>query len=187
MQCPAGELYHERQASTLQRLCLNSQRIGTVCMSWSLANLDSLRPTAGQCAMIACTLEATARKAGNVHRTADFADLCYADFLAGAAAIRPIFDRAGELGVGASVLECVVETRKVARTNVNLGIVLLLAPLAAVPSDQPLRRGIGGVLQRLTIDDARAVYEAIRLAAPGGLGRVDEQDARHEPSEDLRS
>ena len=135
--------------------------------------------------MIACTLETTARKPGNVHRDAGFADLCYADFLAGAAAIRPVLDRTGELGVGRAVLECVFETRRLVATNVNLGIALLLAPLTAVSPDQSLKSGISRVLQRLTVADAQSVYEAIRLAQPGGLGHVSEQDVANEPTEDL--
>jgi triphosphoribosyl-dephospho-CoA synthase len=137
--------------------------------------------------MFACTMEATARKPGNVHCESAFDDLCYADFLGGAAAIRPILDRTRELGVGAAVLECVRQTRKIVATNVNLGIVLLLAPLSAVSPDQPLKTGIGEVLRRLTLDDAKAVYEALRLAVPGGLGRVNQQDVCSEPTEDLRS
>ena len=154
-------------------------------MSWPLASLADMKLSPGQRAMIACMLEATARKPGNVHPGASFADLCYADFLAGAAAIRPVLDRAGELGVGRTVLECMRETRRLVPTNVNLGITLLLAPLAAVPPGVRLRSGIGEILSRHTVDDARAVYEAIRLAAPGGLGRVAEQDVAGEPTEDL--
>jgi triphosphoribosyl-dephospho-CoA synthase len=156
-------------------------------MSWSLASLAGMKLSRGQRAMIACTLEATARKPGNVHPGASFADLCYADFLAGACAIRPVLDRAGELGVGRTVLECVRETRKLVPTNVNLGMAILLAPLAAVPDDEPLATGIHAVLQHLTVADARAAYEAIRLAGAGGLGRVPEQDVAGEPTEDLRS
>jgi triphosphoribosyl-dephospho-CoA synthase len=152
-----------------------------------VSRLAAVRLSAGQAAMIACTLEATARKPGNVHRDAQFDDLCYADFLGGAAAIRPVLDHTRQIGVGAAILECVRETRKIVATNVNLGIALLLAPLAAVPPEQPLKAGVIEVLQRLTVDDASAVYEAIRLAAPGGLGRVSEQDVHSQPTDDLRS
>jgi triphosphoribosyl-dephospho-CoA synthase len=65
---------------------------------------------------------------------------------------------------------------------VNLGIILLLAPLAAVPPDVPLWEGIRDVLRRLTNDDARLVYQAIRLAQPGGLGQVDREDVAAEPT-----
>jgi triphosphoribosyl-dephospho-CoA synthase len=156
-------------------------------MSWSLASLADMKLSPGRRAMIACTLEATARKPGNVHPGASFSDLSYADFLAGAAAIRPVLDRAGERGVGRTVLECVRDTRRLVATNVNLGIALLLAPLAAVPPDVRLQSGIGEVLNRLTLDDARAVFEGIRLASPGGLGRVANQDVAGEPTEDLRT
>src|SRR5262249_54879777 len=50
----------------------------------------------------------------------------------------------------------------------------------------PLRDGLLGVLGRLDVADARAAYEAIRLANPAGLGRVPEQDVRDEPTQTLR-
>src|SRR5207245_11772499 len=39
---------------------------------------------------------------------------------------------------------------------------------------------------RLTVDDARAAYQAIRLAHPGGLGTVNQQDISQEPTVTLR-
>ena len=39
---------------------------------------------------------------------------------------------------------------------------------------------------RLDVADARATYEAIRLAGPGGLGTVPEQDVSNEPTVNLR-
>ncbi len=71
-------------------------------------------------------------------------------------------------------------------SNTNLGIVLLLAPLAAVPRHQSLRGGIGNVLNALTVEDSRQVFEAIRLVKPGGLGRVSDQDVVAEPTLPLR-
>jgi triphosphoribosyl-dephospho-CoA synthase len=41
-------------------------------------------------------------------------------------------------------------------------------------------------LAGLTVADAGAAYEAIRLARPGGLGRAAEQDVRDEPTQTLR-
>src|SRR5205807_10431487 len=38
----------------------------------------------------------------------------------------------------------------------------------------------------LDVEDARAVYQAIRLAAPAGLGHVPEQDIDQEPTQTLR-
>ena len=141
---------------------------------------------AGLCAQIACIWEATARKPGNVHRYRDFDDSTYPDFLLSAAAIAPVMTTACQRRVGATVLEAVRATRRVTGTNTNLGIVLLLAPLAAVPPEQELRGGIERVLAELDVEDARRVYEAIRLASPGGLGRVSEQDVYAEPTQTLR-
>jgi triphosphoribosyl-dephospho-CoA synthase len=44
------------------------------------------------------------------------------------------------------------------------------------------RHAIAEVLQQLTVDDARLVYQAIRLTQPGGLGKVDTQDVSEEPT-----
>ncbi len=138
------------------------------------------------CAQIACIWEATARKAGNVHRYRDFADSTYTDFLLSAAAIAPVMTTACQRRVGATVLDAVRATRRVVGTNTNLGIVLLLAPLASVPPEEELRGGVERVLAELDAEDARLVYEAIRLASPGGLGRAPEQDVRTEPTQTLR-
>src|SRR5216683_2051621 len=140
----------------------------------------------GLCAQLACIWEATARKPGNVHRYCDFADLTYLDLLQSAAAIAPVLNAASLFGVGKIVLEAVKATHRVAPTNTNLGIVLLLTPLAAVPPSEDLRPGLPPVLDRLDVTDARMTYEAIRLAAAGGLGRVPEQDIREEPTKSLR-
>jgi triphosphoribosyl-dephospho-CoA synthase len=141
---------------------------------------------AGLYAQVACIWEATARKPGNVHRFRDFEDTAYPDFLLSAAAIAPVMTTACQRRVGATVLEAVRATRRVVGSNTNLGIVLLLAPLAAVPPGEELRAGLGRVLAGLDVEDARLAYEAIRLAAPGGLGRAPEQDVRAEPTQSLR-
>jgi triphosphoribosyl-dephospho-CoA synthase len=141
---------------------------------------------AGLCAQIACIWEATARKPGNVHRYRDFADSTYTDFLLSAAAIGPVMTTACQRHVGATILDAVRATRRVTGTNTNLGIVLLLAPLAAVPPERKLQSGIESVLGGLDVEDARLTYEAIRLASPGGLGSAAEQDVRDEPTQTLQ-
>jgi triphosphoribosyl-dephospho-CoA synthase len=131
-------------------------------------------------------LEVTARKPGNVHRFADRQGLHFLDLLLSALAIAEPLDQPGERSVGATVLAAVEATRLVVSTNTNLGIILLLAPLAAVPLQVDLAQGVERVLAGTTIEDARAVYLAIRLAAPGGLGRASEQDVAAEPTVTLR-
>jgi triphosphoribosyl-dephospho-CoA synthase len=140
----------------------------------------------GLCAQIACIWEATARKPGNVHRYRDFADLTYVDLLLSAAAVGPVLEQACQRRVGQTILEAVEATRRVVSTNTNLGILLLLAPLAAVPPGEELRSGLACVLDGLDVEDARDVYRAIRLAAAGGLGEVPNQDVLQEPTMTLR-
>jgi triphosphoribosyl-dephospho-CoA synthase len=136
----------------------------------------------GACATLACLFEATAPKVGNVHRGADFEDLGYVDFLASAAVLGPVMERAPARPLGETILAGVEATRGVAGTNTNLGMVLLLAPLAKAARASSLADGLGGVLAELTMDDARRAYAAIRLARPGGLGEVEEADVAREPT-----
>lgn len=138
----------------------------------------------GRDAIRACVWEATARKPGNVHRWADFPDLTYLDFMISAAVIGPEMDVAPSRPVGETILASVQATRTVTRTNTNLGIVLLLAPLAAADAN---RNTLDTVLASLTVRDASLAYKAIRLAVPGGLGHTDEQDVADEPTVTLRA
>jgi triphosphoribosyl-dephospho-CoA synthase len=140
----------------------------------------------GLAAQLACIWEVSAHKPGNVHRHRDFDDTSHLDFLASAAAIAPVMDRAAGRPVGETVLAAVEATRQVVRGNTNLGIILLFAPLAAIPREQPLREGLAHILDGLTVEDSRRVYEAIRLASPAGLGDVPEQDIHREPTLPLR-
>jgi triphosphoribosyl-dephospho-CoA synthase len=140
----------------------------------------------GEAARLACCWEVHARKAGNVNPEHAFADLTVADFERSADAIAPAIELAPTRSVGATVLAAIEATGRVARSNTNLGIVLLLAPLAKAPRDRPLAQGVETVLDALTVDDSRDVYAAIRLAGAGGLGRAPEQDVHEPPTVPLR-
>ena len=139
----------------------------------------------GQLAALASLWEVSASKPGNVHRAADFEDLSFVDFAAGAVAIIPAIDAAAAgARLGETVSRAVKSTREAVATNTNLGTVLLMTPLA-MASAGSLREGVARVLQSLDRDDARLVYEAIRFANPGGMGRVNEADLAAEPPDDL--
>jgi triphosphoribosyl-dephospho-CoA synthase len=124
--------------------------------------------TNGQCAQLACVWEALAPKAGNVHPQAAFDDATWLDFVTSAIVCAPIFDRADELGIGETILQCVTATRDAVGMNTNLGIILLIAPLCC--SDRAT-----------THDDAAKVYEAIAIAKPGGLGDAPQGDVAAAP------
>src|SRR2546427_12088 len=140
-------------------------------------------------AQLACLLEASAPKPGNVSPFASFRDATYEDFLASAAAIGPALAAAAERSLGATIRTAIEATARWAPSNTNLGLVLLLAPLARAalrPGDQPLRAQLAATLAATTVADARDAYVAIRSVAPGGLGRASEQDVAGTPTATLR-
>ncbi len=135
-------------------------------------------------AQTACLMEVLAPKPGNVSRGRDLPGLTYRDFVFSAYAIGPAFGRGASGRVGRLVLEAVRATRRHVGTNTNLGTILLLSPLARAvlaPAGE-FRDRLRRVLADLDLRDARDVYRAIRLAEPGGLGRVAEQDVRAAPT-----
>lgn len=147
-------------------------------------------------AQLAALLEVAAEKPGNVTPRHAFADTRLTDFLASAAAIGPAMRAAGSQPVGATVLQAIRATRRVTRANTNLGIVLLFSPLARAArrvetphrggSTARVRDALAQELRALTVEDAVQAYEAIRLANPGGLGAVPEEDVSAVPTVTLR-
>jgi triphosphoribosyl-dephospho-CoA synthase len=148
-------------------------------------------------AQLACLLEVSAPKPGNVSPRRHFADTRYEHFLGSAAAIGLPLSGAGARPLGATVLLAVEATSYWSRSNTNLGIILLLAPLAraalldgpaerlsreAVVDHGDLRSALRDVLDATTVEDARNAYAAIRRAGPGGLGRAAAQDVADEPT-----
>ncbi|MEP6572672.1 MAG: triphosphoribosyl-dephospho-CoA synthase [Gemmatimonadota bacterium] len=140
-------------------------------------------PEVAQAAQLACLLEASAPKPGNVSPGRPFRNITFEDFLASAVAIGPAFTQVGERSLGETIRAAVEATARVTRTNTNLGIILLLAPLAraAVESGgSPLER-LERVLSATTVQDAEEVYQAIRRANPGGMGVAVSQDLGSTP------
>jgi triphosphoribosyl-dephospho-CoA synthase len=136
-------------------------------------------------AQLACVLEVSAEKPGNITPSHDFDDTSYEDMLRSAIVIGPELARGR--GVGETVLAVVEASRRVAPANTNLGIALLLAPLAkAALAGGPLRMRLGETLRALNVADARAAYAAIRRAGAGGLQERVEHDVRSEPDVGLR-
>lgn len=141
---------------------------------------------------MACLLEASSPKAGNVHPTSDFDDMTYLDFLASSVGIAHVFDNRERKSVGELVHSAVSWTQMQLSKNTNLGTILLLAPLARAAShcgnsicSQALRSAVEQELRGLNACDAELVYRAILLAKPGGLGRSSVHDIRGEAPLDL--
>ena len=137
-------------------------------------------------AQLAALLEVSAPKPGNVSPGRGFHDARYEDFLASAAAIGGPLAGAGTRPLGSTIRLAVEATAHWTSSNTNLGIVLLLTPLARAavlePHSDRLRDSLRQVLDATTVNDARDVYAAIRRAAPGGLGGAAAQDVSGEPT-----
>jgi triphosphoribosyl-dephospho-CoA synthase len=134
-------------------------------------------------AQLASIMEVNAYKPGNVTKLWNFQDCSFEDFLVSAVAIGPAFRETTQAPVGLTILRAIKDTHRLVGTNTNLGITLLIAPLAkAAGMGHPdgLRAATMAVLEALTVDDACMAYEAIRLANPAGLGQVEHGDVKSE-------
>jgi triphosphoribosyl-dephospho-CoA synthase len=133
---------------------------------------------------LACVLEVSVAKPGNITPAQDFSDTTYADMVRSSLALGPVFARrrARQRSVGELITAAVQATARVARANTNLGIVLLFAPLvraaATRRADEGLRSATQRTLAQLNVDDAAAAFAAIAQVEPGGLGDAPEHDVR---------
>lgn len=130
----------------------------------------------------ACLAELRAPKPGNVHDFAPGHRMTVADFERSAEVSAPHIARRGA-PVGDRVLGAVQATMDAVGCNTNLGILLLSAPIA-VAAERPgdLQANLTGILTETTLADAESVYEAIRIANPGGLGQAEAGDVAEKPT-----
>ncbi|MFK7815791.1 MAG: triphosphoribosyl-dephospho-CoA synthase [Gammaproteobacteria bacterium] len=132
-----------------------------------------------------CKLDVESLKPGNISLYSGGKDLSVDDFLNSAkASAEPITDPA--LSLGSRILHAISATQVAVHTNTNLGMVLLMAPLVQAmfnkALDESLRDSIIKVLTSSTVQDALHVYQAIRIAKPGGMGEKNNQDISQEPT-----
>lgn len=135
----------------------------------------------------ACMEELEALKPGNVHLFADGHRMVVQDFIKSAEASAP-FIANPTFAVGERVLQAMQATWGAVECNTNLGILLLCAPLlkaAASHSFPSLKLALANELRHLTVADARAVYRAIQVANPAGLGEREQFDVHAEPDVSL--
>jgi triphosphoribosyl-dephospho-CoA synthase len=130
----------------------------------------------------ACAEELAALKPGNVHVHAAGHRMTVADFTRSAEVSAPLLCRAGA-SLGRRIRDAAAATREAVGQNTNLGILLLCGPLA-ISAEQ--HATVNEVIAASDLDDARAVFEAIRIAQPGGLGSAERHDVRQPPTVTLR-
>lgn len=155
-----------------------------------------------RCLELAILLEVSADKPGNVNFVVGFEGTNHAHFLASAVAASPHFRVAAEKGINVScgkialddvglgriIMDCVADVNAwQSGGNTLLGTVILFVPLAVAAGITPLdkacvfelseiRKNLKFVVEASTPEDAVAVYEAIKIANPSGLGRAPDFD-----------
>ncbi|MCE3017499.1 MAG: triphosphoribosyl-dephospho-CoA synthase [Pirellula sp.] len=143
----------------------------------------------GQQIQAAILMEASTIKIGNVHPNASFVDMEYEHFVHAADAIGRSIDRcladpsgiACQPTVGVLVVEATKAMMDHVGRNTSLGTILLIAPLIGCKD----RRQLKARLSALTPEDSAHVYEAIRMAKPGGIGTSDAHDVHAGAPSDL--
>jgi triphosphoribosyl-dephospho-CoA synthase len=137
-----------------------------------------------ECYQRACLLELQAIKPGNVGYHAAGHGMNVEQFELSAQVSAPaLFDI--HTTVGERILNAVRATHEAVGDNTNLGIIMLVAPLAHalinLPEHQSLQARLKLVLPALSIGDAVNCYQAINIAQPGGMGEVEAQDVGQTP------
>lgn len=138
-------------------------------------------------AQIASALEVSGYpKPGNVHRTRDYDDMEFEDFIISGIVIGDtIREACTDVDVknpllGKYILQAVAETDRWIKNNTNLGIVMMITPIAvaAVISDSfdDIRENVKVLMGNTSVDDACDLYDAINIADAGGMGDQDEYD-----------
>lgn len=149
-----------------------------------------------EAAQLACILDATVPKPGNVSRHHDFADTKYEHFLASGIAIGEAVSKAFEFGksveknkkekkpmLGKLILRAVEDSKELHRgKNTNLGIAMLLIPLAAalgmsrkIKNLNELRSRVDFLIKNSTPQDTVYLYRAVRLSG-AEVGRSERFD-----------
>lgn len=129
--------------------------------------------------------ELEAFKPGNVSLYADGHDMTAVDFQKSAEVSVPILCEK-DSGLGQRILHSVCATKEAVGCNTNLGMLLLFAPIiiaaeTGFKDSNELHKNLENTLSSITETDTEQVFEAIKLASPGGLGNVDSHDVNKKP------
>ncbi len=134
----------------------------------------SVRASIASHYLAACEEELQCPKPGNVHVFAGGHGMTAADFVRSAEVSAPLLCD-NDAGLGARIRNAAIATRAAVGQNTNLGILLLCVPLAVAAERC---RSVSEIIAAADLTDAEAVFDAIRIARPGGLGDARAHDVR---------
>ena len=123
---------------------------------------------------IACVLEVSSFKPGNVHRYRDFSDIKYHHFLTSGIAFGDVIYKAAQdsKNIGKYIKMAVIQSRRWSPSNANLGIIMLHVPIAMGAGNidnfdsSKLRKEMIRLSKNTTVEDSLNVYDAISIAMP---------------------
>ena len=152
----------------------------------------------GQAAQLACVLEASTEKPGNVTPKHDFPDTKYEDFISGSIALGESVEDAAyqgylagkgeisvhDIGIGELMLEgvgAVMDSHE--GGNTHLGTLMLFIPIAAAAGMcmgrggdmSALKKNIKTIVEESSNEDTYCFYSAIKEAGAGGLSKLREE------------
>ena len=149
-----------------------------------LLNKEQLTPKNIQSAyLFSCHKDIELIKPGNVNIISPHKDTNARDYIESSVLSSKILFQE-KITIGERILESVKITRKKIKTNTNLGIILLCAPIihAIIKfKDLELRDGIKMTLSSSTPKDTLDICSAINISSPGGLGKRDVYDTNSLP------
>lgn len=144
-------------------------------------NIKQKAREVGIYATLACLLEVTTEKPGNVTPKHDFTDAKFENFLFGSIIISKAVEKAfmdgfkGNFKIGKRIYEFIRELKTYNKTNTHFGIALLFIPIATAlgvvekgkskknKSEKSLKNMINFVMEKTNVDDAIYLHKAVLL------------------------
>ena len=143
-------------------------------------NLDNLQ----NAYLFACRKDIELIKPGNVNIKSPHSDTNAEDYLESSLlSSKELFKP--DYSLGERILNSIKITRSKIKTNTNLGIILLCAPIIHACiyfNNLTMREGIKKTLSSSTVKDTQDLCMAINISAPGGLGTREIYDTTSKPT-----
>ena len=137
-----------------------------------------------------CDTEIKSLKPGNVHRYSEGHGMNLKDFLKSSLIISKCLTK-NNLDLGKKILISVNEIQNKIKKNTNLGIILMLSPIATIVqeegviSKEELLKKIKSLIKKQNIKNSIPIFKAISLTSPGGLGFSKKYDVNEPPNTNL--
>ena len=137
-----------------------------------------------------CDTEIKSLKPGNVHKYSEGHGMNLKDFLKSSLIISKCLTK-NNLDLGKKILISVNEIQNKIKKNTNLGIILMLSPIATIVqeegviSKEELLKKIKSLIKKQNIKNSIPIFKAISLTSPGGLGFSKKHDVNEPPNTNL--